>query len=109
MRNFLFFLTLSSAIYGNTEGLTFLPKKAGTNVVLNTSDAICIYLEGGYRPVTKSAVDAVRASGGKTCNDKAEAILFAKTKALFVRHNKKSLGEGRYEEIKKAYYLHLSK
>ena len=91
----------------NVLALTF-HKSAAVSSEIVESDAVCVYLMNGYRPVTPSAVDAVRSVGSKSCNDKAEAKLYAKTRKQFIKHNKRTLGEGRYNEIKTLYYKFLS-
>jgi hypothetical protein len=91
----------------NLFALTF-HKNAEVSAEIADTDAVCIYLMNGYRPVTPSAVDAVRGVGSKSCNDKAEARLFKKTGKQFIKHNKKTLGTSRYNEIKTMYYKFLS-
>jgi len=109
MKHLIFLALITSAAAGEAATFTFLPKQAAKGIYLDPKQPICIYLDHGYRPVTQSAVDAVAASGQKTCSDKAEAVLFAKTKKTFIKHNKSTLGDTKYNEIKLEYYKHLSK
>lgn len=110
-KSFLITASLLGAAYGQTHaaGLTFLPKTVTASGEIDQSKAVCVYLKNGYRPVTPLAVKAVMAVNGSTCNQKAEAVLHAKSKQFFVKHNKKTLGEARYNEILKRYYEHLAK
>lgn len=101
-------LIIVALFIANANALEFY-KPAEAKSTIEASDAVCVYLANGYRPVTKLAVEAVKATGNKTCNDKAEAYLYSKHNKTFIKHNKRTLGEGRYNEIKKLYYQFLAK
>jgi len=108
MKLFAFLLIISGALGAEAATYTFLPKTAAKSVVWNANDPVCIYLDHGYRPVTQVAVKAVAAAGKKTCSDKAEIQLYKQTGKTFIKHNKSTLGEAKYNEIKKAYYKFMS-
>lgn len=104
----LFAVLATTSVMAQDFKPVFLPVNASTVVTLNQKDAICVYLMNGYRPITESAVLAVKTIGAKSCNDKAEAYLFNKTGKKFKRYNKTKLGEVRYEKIKTQYYEWLA-
>ena len=106
MKNLITLIAL--VVTANANALSFY-KPATASATISDKQAVCVYLANGYRPVTPSAVQAVKASGGSTCNDKAEALLHKATGQMFVKHNKRTLGEARYNEIKTLYYKFLAK
>lgn len=101
-------IALLALLSSQAQALTFF-KAETVSATISDKQAVCVYLANGYRPVTPTAVQAVKASGGSTCNDKAEALLHKATGEMFVKHNKRTLGEARYNQIKKAYYKFLAK
>lgn len=56
------------------------------------------------KPITKVARLAVAAAGAKSCSDKAEAILYSKTKQKFIKLKKDNMSQSAYNQ---AYELWL--